>query len=67
MAGPVWAAVDDDEPVALVELVELVELVAALAVPRKLAPIAPPVTLARATAPATATLRMGVISAVPSA
>src|SRR5579862_633039 len=60
MAGAVCVAVDD------VDDVELVEVVAALAVPRKLAPRAPPVMLARPTAPATAIFRMGVMSVVPS-
>jgi hypothetical protein len=54
------------EPVDPVELVELVELVAAPAEPRRLAPTAPPVTLARTKVPPIANLCMGFITVVLS-
>jgi hypothetical protein len=44
---------------------EDVDVVAALAEPRKLAPTAPPVTVATARAPPTSTLRRGFMGVVP--
>ena len=64
MAGWFWEPVDDDGFVGAVDDAELPELVWALAAPRKLAPMAPPVMLAATIAPAKATLRRGVTRAV---
>jgi hypothetical protein len=65
MAGGDAVAVEDDVDDPDEDAVDVVDVVAALAEPRRLAPMAPPVTVAATRAPPTSTLRKGFIGVVP--